>query len=104
MVLQGEGHRAVAGAGSNDSRGDSYFPLRSISSIAFAELSFWRWRTRPNQRLAGDDAEADPSLVDEPLIERAEVVALLFNVSDIAASLATIERLLEEDDGEEEDD
>jgi hypothetical protein len=42
--------------------------------------------------------------VDEPLIERAEVVALLFNVSDIASSLATIERLLEEDDGEEEAD
>ncbi|MFZ1880710.1 MAG: hypothetical protein WAU41_11145 [Gaiellaceae bacterium] len=42
--------------------------------------------------------------MDEPLIERAEVVALLFNVSDIASSLATIERLLEEDDGEEEAD
>jgi hypothetical protein len=49
-------------------------------------------------------AEADPSPVEEPLIERAEVVALLFNVSDIASSLATIERLLEEDDGEEEAD
>jgi hypothetical protein len=42
--------------------------------------------------------------VDEPMIERAEVVALLFNVSDIASSLVTIERLLEEDDGEEEAD
>jgi hypothetical protein len=42
--------------------------------------------------------------VEEPLIERAEVVALLFNVSDIASSLAEIERLLEEDDGEEEAD
>jgi hypothetical protein len=42
--------------------------------------------------------------MDEPVIAREEVVALLFNVSDIAASLATIERLLEEDDGEEEDD
>ena len=40
----------------------------------------------------------------EPVIERAEVVALLFNVSDVAASLARIERLLEEDDGEEETD
>jgi hypothetical protein len=37
----------------------------------------------------------------EPLIERTEVVALLFNVSDIAVTL-TIERLLGEDDGEEE--
>jgi hypothetical protein len=42
--------------------------------------------------------------VDEPLIERAEVVALLFNVSDIVRSLNRIERLLEEDDGEEEAD
>ena len=41
----------------------------------------------------------------DPLIERAEVVALLFNVSDIAFSLANIERLLgKEDDGEEEAD
>ena len=41
----------------------------------------------------------------EPLIERAEVAALLFNVSDIAVTLTNIERLLgEEDDGEEEAD
>jgi hypothetical protein len=38
------------------------------------------------------------------LIERAEVVALLFNVSDIVARLARIEELLEDDDGEEETD
>ena len=42
--------------------------------------------------------------MEEPLIERAEVVALLSNVSDIASSLARIERLLGEDDGEEETD
>jgi hypothetical protein len=42
--------------------------------------------------------------VAEPVIERAEVVALLFNVSDIAVTLTSIERLLEEDDGEEEAD
>jgi hypothetical protein len=42
--------------------------------------------------------------MEEPLIERAEIVALLFNVSDIASSLARIERLLGEDDGEEETD
>ena len=30
----------------------------------------------------------------DPLIERAEVVALLFNVSDIAVTLTKIERLL----------
>ena len=42
----------------------------------------------------------------ESLIERAEVVALLFNVSDIAITLTTIERFLKEDkdDGEEEAD
>jgi hypothetical protein len=36
------------------------------------------------------------------VISREEAVALLFNVSDIAASLARIEQLLEEDDGEED--
>jgi hypothetical protein len=38
----------------------------------------------------------------DPLIDRAEIVALLFNVSDIAVTLTNIERLLGEDDGEEE--
>ncbi|MCW2963855.1 MAG: hypothetical protein JWO17_1107 [Actinomycetia bacterium] len=42
--------------------------------------------------------------MEEPLIERVEVVALLFNVSDIASSLARIEGLPGEDDGEEEAD
>jgi hypothetical protein len=42
--------------------------------------------------------------MSEPLIERAEIVALLFNVSDILATLARIERLLKDDDGEEEAD
>jgi hypothetical protein len=44
--------------------------------------------------------------MSEPMIERAEVVALLFNVSDIALTLVSIERLLGEDenDGEEEAD
>lgn len=41
---------------------------------------------------------------DVPLIEREEIVAILFNVSDIAQSLRNIELLLEEDDGEEEAD
>ena len=40
----------------------------------------------------------------EPLITREEAVALLFNVSDIAASAYGIEKLLEDDDGEEEAD
>jgi hypothetical protein len=43
--------------------------------------------------------------VDEELISRDEVVALLFNVSDIALSLERIQALLEGgDDGEEEAD
>ena len=42
--------------------------------------------------------------MSDQVIERAEVVALLFNVSDIASALRRIERLLEEDDGEEEAD
>jgi hypothetical protein len=44
--------------------------------------------------------------VREPLLERAEVVVLVFNVSDSAVTLTNIERLLREDesDGEEEAD
>jgi hypothetical protein len=42
--------------------------------------------------------------MDDPLIERAEVIALLFNVSDIAVTVTNIERLLGEDHGEEEAD
>jgi hypothetical protein len=38
------------------------------------------------------------------LIERDEIVALLFNVSDIAVTLTNIERLLGDDDEEEEAD
>ena len=39
----------------------------------------------------------------DPVIERAEVAALLFSVSDIALTLTNIEQLLgEEDDCEEE--
>ena len=41
----------------------------------------------------------------DPLIERDEIVALLFNVADIAASAYGIESMLRgEDDGEEEAD
>jgi hypothetical protein len=40
----------------------------------------------------------------EPLIERDEVVALPFNVADIANTLTEVKQLLEEDDGEEEAD
>ena len=41
--------------------------------------------------------------VSEQLIERDEVVALLFNVSDIVAILSRIQTLLEGEDGEEEE-
>ena len=41
--------------------------------------------------------------MNEPLIAREEVIALLFNVSDIVATLARIEGLLEENHGEEEE-
>jgi len=48
-------------------------------------------------------AKRDAVGVPEPVIEREEVVALLFNVSDIVKVLRSIEGLLEEDDGEEEE-
>jgi hypothetical protein len=41
--------------------------------------------------------------MEDGLIAREEVVALLFNVSDIARSLERIERLLGGEDGEEEE-
>ena len=40
--------------------------------------------------------------VSEQLIERDEVVALLFNVSDIVAILLRVQTLLKGEDGEEE--
>ena len=52
-----------------------------------------RWR--PAATVAG---------VSEPLIERDEVVALLFNVSDIAELLRRLVALVGGDDGEEEED
>jgi hypothetical protein len=42
--------------------------------------------------------------VNEPVIERAEVVALLLNVSDIHMTLLRVEALLQEDEGEAEED
>jgi hypothetical protein len=42
--------------------------------------------------------------VSEPLIERDEIVALLFNVSDGSNTLLRIEALLKDDDEEEEAD
>jgi hypothetical protein len=42
--------------------------------------------------------------VDEPLIDRGEIVALLFAVNDIRDTVAEIERLLREDGDEAEED
>jgi hypothetical protein len=39
----------------------------------------------------------------DPVIDRPEAVALLFNVSDIVVTLRRIEKLLEDEGGEEED-
>ena len=60
--------------------------------------------TRRNLGIAAPTVATQPCAVSEPLIERAEIVALLFNVSDIAVTLTKIERLLGGDDGEEEAD
>jgi hypothetical protein len=67
-------------------------------------LRDWPVRTAPHQRIAPPSTATQAVLVSDPLIERAEVIALLFNVSDIAVTLTKIERLLGGDDGEEEAD
>ena len=53
--------------------------------------------------LAGCARAGHRSVVAEPLIERAEVAALLFNVSDIHMTLLRVEALLQEDDDEAEE-
>jgi hypothetical protein len=42
--------------------------------------------------------------MEEQIVSRGEAVALRFRVNDIAETLLRIERLLERDDGEEEED
>jgi hypothetical protein len=54
--------------------------------------------------IAASVAVTEAGLVAEPVIYREEVVALLFNVSDIAVSLEKIWDWIEDDDGEEEAD
>ena len=54
--------------------------------------------------MARPNAFDEAPTVTEPVITRDEVVALLFNVADIAVSTYGIEKLLEDDDGEEEAD
>ncbi len=59
-----------------------------------------------NPRIAPGCGWAHAQVVADPVIARDEVVALLFNVSDIAVTLTSIERFLKEgeDNGEEEAD
>lgn len=45
----------------------------------------------------------DPVRMEDPVIDRDEAVALLFNVSDIAVGIETIVRILTGDDGGEEE-
>ena len=61
-------------------------------------------KARPNEPIAEVRSGRHALVVPDDVIERDEVVALLFNVSDIAAAALNIERLLSEDDGEEEAD
>lgn len=74
--------------------------FRSLASPGGRTL--WAW---PNPRIADPGLTVQAARVSDVLIERDEVVAFLFNVSDIAVTLTRIERLLlEDDDGEEEAD
>jgi hypothetical protein len=56
--------------------------------------------TDRKSHLASARLGRDDQLIEDVVITRDEVVALLFNVSDIAASLTRIEA---QDDGEEDD-
>ena len=58
----------------------------------------------PGRSTARDPQDWDALRMAGPPIERAEVVALLFNVSDIAVGVEAMVRLLSGgDDGEEEE-
>ena len=48
--------------------------------------------------------QRQPATVVDPPIEREEIVALLFNVSDLVDEVTKIRELLEDDDGKEEED
>jgi hypothetical protein len=60
-------------------------------------------RVGRNGHLARRPASREADRIDEEVIYRHEVVALLFNVSDVARSIERIEALLGGDDGEEEE-
>ncbi len=60
----------------------------------------------PKEPIARRGPDSEALRVTEPLIAREEIVALLFNVADIAVATVGIEELLREDEdgGEEEAD
>ena len=60
----------------------------------------------PKEPIARQASNGEALVVTEPLIVRDEIVALLFNVADIASAAIGIETLLREDEngGEEEAD
>ena len=61
--------------------------------------------TRPKERLAWRAGGRHALFVAEPVIYRDEVVRLLFTMYDMSTALHDIRSvLMEEDDGEEEDD
>jgi hypothetical protein len=61
--------------------------------------------TRPEERLARRTRVRHAVAVAEPVLYREEVVGLLFTVNDMSEALREIrDVLVEEDDGEEEDD
>jgi hypothetical protein len=60
-------------------------------------------RTRPKERRVGAITLGEARGMGEPVVQREEVVALLFAVYDAVDELRRIRRALE-DDGEEEED
>jgi predicted protein tyrosine phosphatase len=79
---------------------------RELVCLAFVPFQVVRVRraTARSDILRAASPSGHTRAIDEELITRDEVVALLFNVSDIATSVSNIEELLKEDHGEEEAD
>src|SRR5436190_1867419 len=84
--------------------GGSSGPSRGARRLRRGCGRFRRARSsRARRPYCRNDRPWHDRLIEESVITREEVVALLFTVSDISATLVRIERLLEEDDGEEDD-
>ncbi len=61
-------------------------------------------RTRPHERLAQRARERHPPDVEpEPVAYREEVIGMMFAVADILEEVRRIRHVLEDDDGEEEE-